>query len=319
MDTKITKERLSRVLAYDWLKIIALIVVVILLWSLMFTMTATRILPSQRFTVFNHYANTSLGNTAFYDSYDYAVENQVFSYEVLEANALDLAAADESYIYTLADTRLSTGEGDLMFVPNIPDEGYAEEEVQYTYAESFLGRYGDVTIVDWDIFLQDVQDYLNGYYGGDYENGALDTAKLENDFRARVKATKDKRYRRESKIEQGVKDEIARLQKYRAAFMQFKGYLDSGLIVVQEISFGEDEFAYTGKFILNLCPDEEKMPKLKETVAYTVTDDDGEVTTTAKDMCVMLFDAAEGDEMFECEAILYLNTVIEKAKAQPTA
>ncbi len=316
MDTKITKERLSRTLSYDWLKIIAVIVAGILLWSVIFTMTATRITSAQQFTVFNHYANVSLSNTSFYDHYDDAMENGVFSYEVLETNTLDLASSDESYIFTLADTRLTTGEGDMMFVPNIPDADYVDSDTPYTYAESFLMRYGDTTIVDWDKYLTGVRAYLNEYYG-DYQDDAatLDTAKAEKDFRARVKETRDKRYRREKAIKQGVQDELARFEKYRAALLQFEGYLDSGVIVLQTLSCGGESWTYEGNFILNLCPDESQTSKLKDLVAYTLTDENGDTYRTAQDMCVMLFDAADGDEDFDCEAILYINSVLEKAQA----
>ena len=45
MDAKITKKRLNILLSYDWIKIILLAVAAILVWSLIFTMTATRVTP----------------------------------------------------------------------------------------------------------------------------------------------------------------------------------------------------------------------------------------------------------------------------------
>ena len=61
MDAKITKTRLSRLLSYDWLKIVGVIAGVILVWSLIFTMTATRITPAQQFHVLNYVGNYSWG------------------------------------------------------------------------------------------------------------------------------------------------------------------------------------------------------------------------------------------------------------------
>ena len=55
MDAKITKQRLGRLLSYDWIKIIALAVAAIVVWSLIFTMTATRITAAQQFSVFNYF------------------------------------------------------------------------------------------------------------------------------------------------------------------------------------------------------------------------------------------------------------------------
>ena len=54
MDAKITKKRLNLFLSYEWIKVVALIVGVIVLWSLIFTTTATRITPAQQFTIFNY-------------------------------------------------------------------------------------------------------------------------------------------------------------------------------------------------------------------------------------------------------------------------
>ena len=62
MDAKITKQRLGGMLSYDWFKIVAVAAAVILGWSLVLTMTATRITPAQQFTVFNHYANNGLAS-----------------------------------------------------------------------------------------------------------------------------------------------------------------------------------------------------------------------------------------------------------------
>ena len=60
MDAKITKLRLSRMLSYDWLKIIGAAAAVIIVWVLIFTMTATRITSAQTFTVHNYLGNISL-------------------------------------------------------------------------------------------------------------------------------------------------------------------------------------------------------------------------------------------------------------------
>ena len=54
---KITKKRLNILLSYDWIKIILLAVAAILVWSLIFTMTATRVTPAQNFTIFNYTGN----------------------------------------------------------------------------------------------------------------------------------------------------------------------------------------------------------------------------------------------------------------------
>lgn len=320
MDAKITKQRLSRLLSYDWIKIIGIAVAVIVLWSLVFTMTATRITPAQQFTVFNHYANVSLDYGSFYDNYNSAIAKGVFSYEVLEADVIDLTTAGENR-YTMCDTRFTTGQGDMMYVPNITDTELAAEEIQMTYVESFISRYMPY-IISWDEYMTDAREYLNDYYNGDYVHNKLDTVKAERDFRARVKTTRDKRFRKESKLEQGVKDEFARLTKYRDEFVKFEKYISDGVVKFENVIYkdggtGEPylnsqtgEIAVQGNYALNICPDETKMNGLKNQVYYSQAMEDGTSKASAQDMCVILFFLPDMDETFQYETVLYLNTVI---------
>ena len=80
MDAKITKQRLSHLLSYDWLKIVGLIAVAILVWSLIFTMTATRITAAQQFTVINYTGNAALTGREFSTTFQKFHRDGVFSY-----------------------------------------------------------------------------------------------------------------------------------------------------------------------------------------------------------------------------------------------
>ncbi len=320
MDAKVTKRRLGVLLSYDWLKILGLIAGVIVIWSLVFTMTATRITPAQQFTVFNHYANASVEYTSFYDHYERAKSNDVFSYEVLENDVIDLPAAGEQYIYTMCDTRFATSEGDMMFVPNILDTSTEElGEKQMSYPETFTARYRSV-LCDWDTFMQEARTYLNSYFGGNYKTGELNKEKAERIFRSKVEQSKDKRFRRKSKLEQGVKDEYTRLQKYRDALVQLEAYLEDGTVKLQSVQYkdgtGEPYKNADGSvfdernYLLNICPDESKASKLKNLVYYGKENADGAKVASAQDMCVMLFKLEEMDENFQYETLLYVNHVI---------
>ena len=52
MDARITKKRVGHMLSYDWIKIIAIAAAAIVLWSLLFTMTATRATVGQTFYLY---------------------------------------------------------------------------------------------------------------------------------------------------------------------------------------------------------------------------------------------------------------------------
>ena len=78
MDAKITKERLNRILSYDWLKIVGLAVVAIIVWTLVFTTSATRITPAQQFTVINYFGNVSTLHTTLSTDVNKAFQDGTF-------------------------------------------------------------------------------------------------------------------------------------------------------------------------------------------------------------------------------------------------
>ena len=64
MDAKITKSRLGLLLSYDWIKIVGICTAVVLLWLLIFTMTATRATTGQSFELYA-YGGVSLNTMNF--------------------------------------------------------------------------------------------------------------------------------------------------------------------------------------------------------------------------------------------------------------
>ena len=343
MDAKITKKRLARMLSYDWMKIVGVAAAFILVWVLIFTMTATRITPAQQFTVFNYYANAALTDK-FYSLYSNTFSDGTFSYEVIEINQNDLATSGEENAYTLMESRFATDEGDVMFVPHIGDEDYAEKDdvtgetvYEYTYAEVFFNRWYpyvyELYAVDETTgelvggYFYDMEQFLTEYFGENWETGELDKAKAERDFRARVKENKDKRFKKEAEIAQGVLDEYERLEKYRAALNEFYGYLESGVVEFTTLElYGEDdEVLRSGNYALNICPDEEGSGStLSDYIYYRTTvevlDEDGETTTenknSAQDMQAIFLKMKGVEDSFEYETLLFVNALIAASLPQ---
>lgn len=330
MDAKITKERLSRMLSYDWLKIVGLALGIILVWSLIFTMTATRITPAQQFTAINYFGNVSTVNTKFSTTLNDALVKDVFSYEVIEITEVDVGG-NEEYGATLLEARMATSEGDVIFVPNITD-GSMEyelngEKVNDTYLQKLVRTYGyslmNLDLEDSEGFFKRLESYLNRYYGGDYKTGALDKAAVRADFIARAEKNKDKRFKKTEQIEQGVKDDVARIEKYRDALIEFYGYLNSGLVALEKTTVLDysdgGKVLREGVFSINLCPDRAKMPKLKEVAAYTetVTGENGQTQSLlcADNMNVAFVTFSDVEEGFQYESLLYVNYVIRLSKA----
>lgn len=321
MDAKITKVRLSRMLSYDWLKIVGLCLAAILVWSLVFTMTETRITPAQEFYVFNHSQNLSFTQTNFDQDYNKALDNGVFSHEVLENAYADLTMEESSSAGTLLSTRMATSQGDLIFIPPLEDSTYQQQSgyavESYTCVESFALSWGS-NLVDLDEYFSAMESYLNRYYQGDWTNeNNRDDAKIEADFRARVTANKDKRYRKEEKLLKGIKDDIERIEKYRDALEKFNEYVASGYVEFVEVTCLDAEkgepLYYSGKKLaLNICPDESKMGNLKEVVAYAATDEtSGNTYKTAKDMHISFIRFKDEDANYRYENLLYVNYLLD--------
>ena len=333
MDAKITKTRISRMLSYDWLKIVIASVIAIVVWSLVFTMSATRITPAQQFTVFNYVGNAGFTGTEFNNLYSKAYKNGVFSYEVLELTQNDLATNKE-YAGTLMQARTAVEEGDVIFVADIgnPDTAQKDEKgaiigYERTYVQSLLWGYRayfyELDPEKEGSFFYKMEAYLDEFYTGGWENeGSLNQDKVKSEFRKRVK--KDKRFKTEAQLLQGEKDDIARIEKYRDALEQFYAWLDEGIISFTTTTLSDGEMTIEGTYTINLCPDESTMGGLKKYVAYyekVVESADAETgetgkthyVQTAKNMNVGFFDFAGVEEGFQYESLLFVNYMIENA------
>ncbi len=326
MDAKITKKRLKLMLSYDWLKIVALIAAVVFAWAVVFTTTATRITPAQQFTVMNYQTNVTLDRKGFLNSYQKAFDNKVFSHEVLETTTVDLTVGGEYYA-TVLQTRVSTGEGDVLVIPDLPDAGSAYQKDGQTFYDShlqtFLRGYGH-TLYNLDPAAEDgFFKQMENYVGGYYTNGQLNEEKVECDFLARIKKNKDKRYKKQAQIDAGIQADKERIQKYAQALTDFYDYLDKGwvsLTNVQAIDRTDgDKVVFEGKYFLNLCPDVSTMDGLKEIFGYeqeVVNAETGKPQTvvTAENMHVAFFKFSAVEEGFAYESLLYINHIIRTVR-----
>ena len=328
MDAKITKKRIAHMLSYDGIKMGGLALVLILFWNLIFTMTATRMRPSQRFTVFNHQANSILSDD-FHNDLSKAINDNTFSYEVIESTTNDLAVTGE-YVSVMMSTRLAIDEGDVMFIPKLvdPSTAYEDEENGETkyeadYLQTFLKNYRPY-LYDLDPekeggYFYELKAYLNGYYE-DYNNAeTIDREKIAREFIARAKKKKDKRFKTEEQLALGAQKEVERIQKYRDALLKLEDFLSRGIVAFEEVEATSGEYHFKGKFALNICPNEDTMGELKKYASYAETgvDEEGKETLkiTAKDMCVMFFNTKGTEESFEYESLLYVVHMIEKCVA----
>ena len=303
MDAKITKERIMQMLSYDWLKFIALAVAAILFWTVAFTVTATKITNTQRFTVFNHSSNATL-STSFYDLMDDCMEDG-FSYEVLETEIFDLSGkSDQTNAYYEAHLGAETAH--LVFMPYF-EGGEAQAFVNYRYTNL-------ITVHE---FLTSMKAYVSAYYpNGDYENGELNTAKVASDFRTLIKRNNDKRFKGKN-FNAGLLEEYARIQSYADALVQFEEYLDLGLVRLEKMEIQhalkpETVLQEKTDFVINLCPDETEMGNLKN---YIYRLEGTANTKTSYNMSVFLCRKEKYSEtVYSYESLLFINKLIEASR-----
>lgn len=335
MDAKITKKRLSHMLSYDWLKIVAVAVAVIIVWTLIFTMTSTRITAAQQFSVVNYFGNvSSTYDPKMDDRAQAALKENVFSYEVIETSLVDVPSYQEQ-AYTILEARVATQEGDVIYVPDIQkaDSEYeitvdGKTEKRYdSYLQDLVRRYG-YSLYNLDPnaengYFKSMEKFLNRYYEGGYEAGERNDELIKTDFLARVKKNKDKRFKTDAQIAQGIQDEIKRIQKYRDGLVEFYGYVQEGLVsfthtTVYDQETGEPYTRLDGIFSINLCPNKDTMGGLKTVACYneTVKNAEGEdvPVPTALNMNVAFFYFKETEASFEYENLLYVNYIIRSVK-----
>ncbi len=335
MDAKITKKRLAHMLSYDWVKIIGAVAAAILVWTIIFTMTATRITNTQKFVVCN-YAGLRFGKE----------KSAEHSYEIIEKEWMDNMRGGESMFSQLFQANLEVGEGDVMFVSDYhvsreakkDEDGNelkdSEDKVIYEYSEeTYLSQaltyyYGYFSRLDDGEnekgYFTQMKEYLDKFYDltgeeqktygetvltkATFDENTLNEDLAEAEFRARIQANKDKRFKTEAQIAAAVPQEIARIRSYLKAYDDFFAYADSGYIsfTVKTVKLSE-EFTLTGTYGINLCPDEQKMGGLKEHCYYV----DFEGVVTAKNINATFLNLKELDKNFQYENLLFINALIE--------
>lgn len=338
MDAKITKKRLEHLLSYDWIKILLAAFAAVMIWILVFTMTATRITTTERFVVHNYFGVQYGEKVKIYDGY---------SYGVLEAEVVDNLRAGNNTFRDLFTANLELSEGDVLMVADAPKSREAKKDEQgnelkdaegnviYEYDESYLHNMLRTTGSRYFTRLDDgennkgyftqMQEYLAKFYsveseevkvfGGvsltkaTFDKDSLDEGAVEAAFRARIAKNKDKRFKKEAQIVEGIAMDKARIRSYVEAYETFFSYLEKGYVELTTVSLQiTEEYTLTGAYGINLCPSASStMKNLKDHIYYE--DLDGVITADNLNALFMTFDDLDKD--FQYENLLYLNALIK--------
>lgn len=203
MDNKLTKKRLSDFLAYEWILTLIVAVAAIVLWELVYTVSAVRLTTGQSFKYYFDENVSSLGDGAFYTM----LSDDVFSYDVKELSSEQLTSK-----YNVLSTRLSVYEGDVIFTDTV------ENESQPVRAKTLADSYG----YNYERLLSDAEEYVSQFY----TDGKLDDGKIQAHFNERARKRVYKNALKSGEI--SVADEIGRIEKLEKEIADFKTLLSNG-------------------------------------------------------------------------------------------
>ena len=235
MDARITKQRLSNLLAYDWLKIVIAIVLSVTVLSVFFTMVRTRPTDAQTYTVY--------GYTGVYRGQDFntigdSLKSGVFSYDVLETTVESFEG--NAYSNAAFSARRAAGEGTVLFVSDFDEDGEEGEKVSdlHSLVTEYLiqpdtERETLGLVVDVREYIAEGAEYLKRFFGENWREGSLDEEAARACFEARN--SKDKRFRfNREKYEAGVKSEYERLEQLRKDYIFVLSAFEEGTFTYTE-------------------------------------------------------------------------------------
>lgn len=201
-------------LAYDWILIIVVAIAAIIVWEFIYGIVSVRLTVGQQFK-FYYDINITSGSGNIYSLIE---DKDVLSYDVLSFGSESLTNEVD-----VLSARLSIQEGDILVTECVePSKDAEDQSVRLKTMVDVHDGYS------YEQMLKDAKDYLNGFMKDGvaddirldtYNLDNLDASKIEAVFRDRMK--KDNRYRKEDQILDGVKDEIARIQKLYKEVVKF--------------------------------------------------------------------------------------------------
>lgn len=205
MDSRVTKSRLARVISYDWLKIIIMIAAIAFVWALAFTIGAPRITAGQKFDFFVYDCDFSKAKSES-DIIDDAKKEGVFSYDVLDFGYREFT---EEYFGTIMSAITSVSEGDVLIISDFA----SDIESNSSKLRSFIDSYGNCVGDYASLCDRAINQYClmnNLVTAGENGTYSLNESAIEAYFKNRMK--NDPRFRTQEKIDEGVKNEIARIK-----------------------------------------------------------------------------------------------------------
>lgn len=233
MDSKITKKRLSMFLQYEWLKIVAIILCVCLLWTAVFIMLGShnRLLSDGQCFYFYYSADIYAGCS---DNMETLIDrDKALSYEVQETS---ITRFDPMYGSDQLAGWLAIGDADMIICT---DNKGADGEYNNSYFRALLNDY---KMYDYDSLYADAVAYATTFKANSslpFTAENVSSARVEEEFNRRL--SKDKRFKTEYEKKQGVLLEKERITKLFQDISDFEKLLKKDIFVTVKSGYYGDE------------------------------------------------------------------------------
>jgi len=321
MDNKITKSRLSNLLSYDWLKIIALIVAVAVVWSLAFTIGAPRASVGQTFGLFTYTYDfaSAIGEGELLAD---ARKNGAFSYDVLDFNTRRL---DNEYYSTIMSAADSVQEGDIFITSDLQSAIEKNESPFRSFIDGYFSK-----VYDLESLISDAKKYAteNGIVFSDGKY-SVDEKRVGEVFADRMKNDPRFRNKNSQKYADGLKNETERIKavwnnacKLEAVIVNHPEILVSYRPFTQRLNTIDEEKRADDNYYKYWQEAEEKpyainLGKLKggsvnvtDIYSYDIEKDNGEVELSADGVVLCVFNYKSAQPHLQYETLGYINYMI---------
>ncbi|MBO4323313.1 MAG: hypothetical protein J5836_01480 [Clostridia bacterium] len=247
MDIKITKSRLSNLFTYEWVRLLAITVVIIVLWSIMYTSFAARLSVGQKFFLITYEGvYTKTQSVADELATGAADGGNVLSYDVREFTELNVVTVGENTAHKVLTTRLEGGDGDILIIGNGDREYDPSDRSTLTEYQSLINNGRLISIND---LLESARRYTvdSGFIVETDDGYAVNEEKIKRYFKDE-RRTSSRNYRRTyvtaAEIEKGAQDEVKRIE---TVYLNYK----SVSAAIEEAKANERDFlSYKKKAIV---------------------------------------------------------------------
>lgn len=301
MDNKITKQRFSAFMHYEWVKIVALIVCVCLLWRLLFIQLGSKERLLTNGQQFYFYYSPEIISDCPTSMNNLINDKKVLSYEIQYSSVYQL---DTTYGAEQLNGWLVIGDGDMIITSDVPDEANGDVYTSSNF-RSMVDRYN---VYDLDDLMADAKNYASQFkidQAGDFVATNINYDAIKSNFLKRSRT--DNRFKTNSEKEDGVKLENQRVERLFKEVRDFEKLLTMDIFVNYKSEAKED--AVARKYGIDLFKLKGSTGKTDiTTYASLYTGEDTE--PTAQYTVLAVFDFLHDQPELQFETISVINELV---------